>query len=78
MLNNSLTPHKSNNNTALTPKELASELLKFKSCITALVFCERIGAPLPFDDLRDQDFTVFQKQSLKKTPLENFISYPVS
>ena len=35
-LNNSLTPHKSNNNTALTPKELAIELLKFKSLKTAL------------------------------------------
>ena len=56
ILNNSLTPHKSNNNTALTPKELATELLKYKSRITALVYCERIGAPHAFDDLRDQDF----------------------
>ena len=27
---NTLTPHKSNNNTALTPKELTTELLKYK------------------------------------------------
>ena len=60
ILNNSLTPHKSNNNTALTPKELATELLKYKSRITALVYCERIGAPHAFDDLRDQDFIVIR------------------
>ena len=60
ILNNSLTPHKSDNNTALTPKELATELLKYKSRITALVYCERIGAPHAFDDLRDQGFIVIQ------------------
>ena len=58
ILNNTLTPHKSNNNTALTPKELATELLKYKSRIIALVYCERIGALHAFGDLRDQDFTV--------------------
>ena len=58
ILNNSLIPHKSNNTTALTPKELATELLEYKSRI--LVYCERIGAPHAFDDLRDQDFTVIR------------------
>ena len=58
ILNNSLTPDKSNNKTALTPKELATELLKYKSRIIAFVYCERIGAPHAFDYLRDQYFTV--------------------
>ena len=60
ILNNSSTPHKSNNNTPLTPKELATEYLKYKSRITALVYCERIGAPHAFDDFRDQDFIVIR------------------
>ena len=60
ILNNYLNPDKSNNKTALTPKELATELLKYKSRIIALVYCERIGAPHAFDDLRDQDYTVFR------------------
>ena len=60
ILNKSLTPHKSNNNTALTPKELATELLEYKSRLRALVYCERFGAPHAFDDLRDQDFTVIR------------------
>ena len=60
ILNNSLTPHKSNNNTALTPRELAIELLKFKSLKTALGYCERIGAPHAFDYLRDRDSIVIR------------------
>ena len=35
-------------------------MLKYKSRITALVYCERIGAPDAFDDLRDQDFIVIR------------------
>ena len=34
---NSLTPHKSNNSTVFTPKELTTELLKYKSRKTPLV-----------------------------------------
>ena len=60
ILNNSLTPHKPNNNTAFTPKEIATELLKYNLRKTALVDCERIGAPHTFDDLRDQDFIVIR------------------
>ena len=60
ILNNSLTPHKSINNTALTPKALATNLLNYKSRITTLVFCELIRAPHALDDLRDQDFIVIR------------------
>ena len=45
ILNSSLTPHESNNNTDLTPKELATEMWKYESRITALVYFEHIGAP---------------------------------
>ena len=60
ILNNSLTPHESNNNTDLTPKALATEWLKYESRLTALVYCECIGEPQAFDDLRDQDLTVIR------------------
>ena len=35
-------------------------MLKYKSRITALIYCERIGASHAFDDLRDQDFIVIR------------------
>ena len=38
ILNNSLTPHKSNDNIALTSKILETRLLKDKSCMTTLVY----------------------------------------
>ena len=55
-----MAPHKSNNNTAVTTKEFAPELQNYRGRITALVYCERIGAPHAFDDLRDQNFTVIR------------------
>ena len=58
VMNNSMAPHKSNNNTAITAKEFAPELQKYRARITASVYCERIGAPHAFDDLRDQNFTI--------------------
>ena len=60
ILINSLTLDKSDNKTALTPKGLATELLKYKSRIKVLVYFGHIGAPRPFDDLRDQDFAVIR------------------
>ena len=60
ILNNSLTLDKSNNKTAIIPKMLATELLKYKSGIKTFVSFGHIGATHPFDDLRDQDFTVIR------------------
>ena len=60
LLNNSLTKHHTNNDTAIEPSDLANLLVKYKPRIAALVYCQRDGAPYAFDELRDEDFVIIR------------------
>ena len=58
VINNSLTKHKSNSYTGLEGSQLASILLKYKERITAIVYCQRFGAPQIFEALRSKNIEV--------------------
>ena len=60
LLNNSLTKHHTNKDTAIEPSDLANLLVKYKPRIAALVYCQREGAPYAFDELRDEDFVIIR------------------
>ena len=49
LINNSISKHNSNNDTALTEFELRNILLYYKSKIAAIVYCQRVETPNIYD-----------------------------
>ena len=49
LINNSISKHNSNNDTALTEFELRNILLYYKSKIAAIVYCQRVETPKIYD-----------------------------
>ena len=57
IVSNSITPHKSNNNTPLTVTELQNILTKHKKQIKAIIYSQRFGTPDLFTTLRNLNIT---------------------
>ena len=69
VINNSITKHYSNNNTAMKVEELMTELHNLPCRIVAIVYCQREGAEDIYATLRAQYFTIdapFELFSRKK------------
>ena len=52
VVNNSLSPHRSNNIQPLTPSQLIAVLESYQECIEAIVFCPREGTPEIYNQLK--------------------------
>ena len=58
VINNSLTPHKSNGNQLLSVEQLLEILRKHSQKFAAIIYCQRFGTPNIFDKLRTLNILV--------------------
>ena len=58
VINNSITPHKSNNNIGLTTEELTQMLLSHKDKINSIIYCQRIATNNIFKSLLKTEILV--------------------
>ena len=57
VINNSITPHKSNNDHPLTIKQLLEVLKKYRHKLSAIAYNQRFGNPDLFETLRHHQLT---------------------
>ena len=58
VLNNSLSPHRSNNNQTLTPSQLIAVLEKYQERIDAIVYCPREGSADIYNQLKRSNLVI--------------------
>ena len=71
VINNSITPHKSNNNIGLTTEELTQMLLSQKDKINSIIYCQRIATNKIFKSLLKTKILVIDAKKKKKISHRN-------